>query len=457
MSWTILIGLFIALLLAVLVAAFRRAELERMERRVEELRASKANDSHKARLAYPHVDLSRCVGCGTCVRACPEEGVLSLIHGQAIVVHGARCVGHGRCAEECPTDAISIAIADSESRRDIPALDGRFEVPGVRGLFLGGELTGYSLIRTAITHGAAIADEVTRRVAELPPAEDWVFDLCIVGAGPAGFACSLQAKKKGLRFLTLEQDSLGGTVGKYPRRKLVLMQPVELPLHGRLEKTSYLKEELVELWHDIARRYELPIRPGVRFEGLTRSADGTFEVVTDAGTLHARHVCLALGRRGVPRKLGVPGEELPKVTYSLIDAHSYQGRNILVVGGGDSAIEAALALAEQPGNKVLIAYRQPAFFRLKTRNEERLREALGQKRLQVSFRTQVIRISEDAVDLRVERAGRPEMVTLSNDDVFVLIGGLPPFELLERCGVSFDPADRPATTPPQVNAQAGAG
>jgi thioredoxin reductase/NAD-dependent dihydropyrimidine dehydrogenase PreA subunit len=446
-SWTILIGLVIALALAVFVAAFRRAELARMQRQVEELDRAREKGSHKARLQYPHVDLSRCLGCGTCVRACPEDGVLALIHGQALVVHGARCVGHGKCALECPTDAITITISELESRRDIPALDERFEVPGQRGLFLGGEVTGYALIRTAITHGTAIADEVARRVAAEPPAGEWVWDLVIVGAGPAGLACALQAKAAGLRFLTIEQDSLGGTVSKYPRRKLVMTHPVDLPLHGRLEQSSYQKEELIELWHGIVREHQLPIRTGVRFDGLARQADGTFEVRTDAGTLQARNVCLALGRRGVPRKLGVPGEELPKVAYSLIDAQSYQGRSILVVGGGDSAIEAALALAEQPGNRVTLSYRQHAFFRIKSKNEERLAEARAAQQVEVLFKSQVVRITDEAVDLRVEGPVGTETITLPNDDVFVLAGGIPPFELLETCGVSFDPADRPPPPP----------
>ena len=454
MTWTILIGLILALSCAVLVANDRRVENARLEQRLGDLRRAKRKGSHRARLQYPHVDLSRCLGCGTCVRACPEEDVLALIHGQALVVHGARCIGHGTCAAECPTGAISITITDVESRRDIPALDDDFEVPGQEGLFLAGEVTGYALIRTAVTHGIAIADEVAGRVASARRRDDRVHDLCIVGAGPAGLACSLQAKAHGLSFVTIEQDTLGGTVAKYPRRKLVMTQPVEFPLHGRLEKTTYLKEELVELWIRITAEQELPIRTGVRFDGLSRLRDGSFEVATSAGTVRARNVCLALGRRGIPRKLEVPGEDLSKVAYSLLDAESYQGRAILVVGGGDSAIEAALALAEQPGNEVTLSYRQPDFFRLKARNEERVREAIASGHVRALFRSQVTRISREAVDLVVEGERVPTTLTLPNDDVFVLAGGVPPFPLLEQCGVSFDPADRDV---PQAPIERGTG
>jgi thioredoxin reductase/ferredoxin len=455
MSWTLLFGLVLALTLAWLVALYRRVELQRLEQRLNEFATAREKGTRKARLAYPHVDLSRCLGCGACIRACPEEGVLGLIHGQALVVHGARCVGHGACASECPTGAIALTIGELETRRDIPALDPTLEVPGVPGLFLGGEVTGYALIRTAIAHGTAIADEVAQRLAargatavRAGQSTARCFDLCIVGAGPAGLAMALQAKARGLSFLVLEQDSLGGTVAKYPREKLVMTQPVELPLVGRLESTSYRKEELMELWQRVAREHRLPIHEGVRFEGLVRGTDGSFEVDTTRGRLRACFVALALGRRGTPRRLGVPGEELPKVVYSLLDASAHQGRRVIVVGGGDSAVEAALALAEQPGNEVTLSYRQSAFTRLKARNEERIESALAEGRVRVLFQSEVARITADAVELRVQDQGGQRPDCFANDEVFVLIGGTPPFEMLERCGVSFDPSARPAAARP---------
>lgn len=448
MSWTLLIGLVLALSLAVIVALFRRSELRRLEEHLGELEVAREKGTRKARLSYPHVDLSRCLGCGACIRACPEEGVLALIHGQALVVHGARCVGHGVCARECPTDAIALTIGELETRRDIPALDPTLEAPGTPGLFLAGEVTGYALIRTAIAHGTAVADEVARRVRNAGPAPAKTFDLCIVGAGPAGLAMALQAKVHGLSFLVLEQDSLGGTVAKYPRQKLVMTQPVDLPLAGRLTRTSYAKEELMEIWQTVAREQELPIHEGVRFHGLQRRNDGLFEVDSDHGKLRTRFVALALGRRGTPRRLEVPGEDLPKVVYSLLDAHGHQGQRILVVGGGDSAVEAALALAEQPGNEVTLSYRQAHFSRLKARNEERIEAAVADGSVRVVLKSQVVGISPEDVELRIDTPDGPRSARIPNDEVFVLIGGTPPFEMLERCGVSFDPADRPATSRP---------
>lgn len=458
--WILLSTVVLGLATALALSAIRRAASGRLRETLAERDKARATGSHRARLQHPHVDLSRCIGCGTCVAACPEEGVLELVHGQAVVVHGARCVGHGRCAAECPVGAIALTLGDISDRRDLPVLKENRESAHVPGLFLAGEVTGYALVRTAIAHGTAAADEAARRarlhaapsirrrvraedgggVAVAEAAEESAaIDLVIVGAGPAGIACSLRAKELGLSFTTLEQDELGGTVAKYPRRKLVMTQPVDLPLVGRLSRTSYSKEELVEMWQRVAREHDLPINHGQQFLRVERLAGGTLRVHTQTGHLDARSVVLALGRRGTPRRLGVPGEELPKVAYSLLDAHSYQGRRILVVGGGDSAVEAALGLAEQPGNRVAISYRKDAFFRLKSRNEARVAQALEDGSLVALFGSEVLAIQPDSVSLRL-RDGTA--TSLANDEVFVFAGGTPPTEVLEASGVSLDPAQR---------------
>ena len=470
MSWTLLATLILVLATAILVLLSRRHELAEIRRGVEERAKAREGGSHRARLQYPSVDLSRCIGCGVCVRACPEDGVLGIVHGQAVVLHGARCVGHGRCATECPVGAIAVTLGDLSERRDIPVLTERLESTRTPGLFLAGEVTGFALIRTAIAQGTAVADEVARRCVEAPlpkragvaaaaegarsPAAalavavggcggdadpDGVLDLVVVGAGPAGLACSLRAKEHGLAFALLDQEGLGGTVAKYPRRKLVMTQPVTLPLVGTLAKTTYSKEELIELWAEVVGRERLPLHAGEELAKVVRAGDH-LEVHTKTRVWRARAVCLALGRRGTPRKLGVPGEDLPKVSYSLLDAQGYQGRRILVVGGGDSAVEAAVGLTEQPGNLVTLSYRKSAFSRIKARNQARLDEALAAGRLELALGTEVARIGEHTVDLRL---GENEERTLANDEVFVFAGGTPPFELLEASGVSFDPAERP--------------
>jgi thioredoxin reductase/NAD-dependent dihydropyrimidine dehydrogenase PreA subunit len=444
-SWLILVGLVVVLALAV---AVRRRELVSMSASLGEVARAKERGSDKARLQYPQVDLSRCIGCGICVEACPEDGVLEIVHGQALVAHGARCVGHGRCAAECPVGAIALTLGDLSQRRDIPSLSESFEAAGSPGLFLAGEVTGYALVRTAIAQGTAVGDAIAQRIESAGRSESAEYDVVIVGAGPAGFACALQAKLRGLSFVVLEQEEFGGTVAKYPRRKLVMTQPVDLPLHGRLSRTTYTKEELMELWQTIAAEHELPICYGQTFVGTERAADGTFTVRTKTHAFRADNVCLALGRRGTPNKLGVPGEDRPKVAYSLLDAHSYTQRRVLVVGGGDSAIEAALGLAEQPGNEVTLSYRRENLTRIKARNETQLMEALAAGKLRALMPSEVTRIDEDAVELRFGNNGAAQPLRIGNDEVFVFAGGTPPQKLLEDSGVSFDPAQRAATQPP---------
>jgi thioredoxin reductase/Pyruvate/2-oxoacid:ferredoxin oxidoreductase delta subunit len=437
-GWLVALGPATLLGLALMGLLIRRGQIHQSARSHREIIAARERGSRAARLLHPVIDLTECIGCGACVRACPEEGVLSLMHGQAVVVHGARCVGHAMCSAACPTGAISLTFADLERRRDLPAITQDLEAVGVPGLFLAGELSGFALVRTAVAHGVAAADAAARRTT---PKTTGVLDLLIVGAGPAGLACSLRARELGLDFLTIEQEPhIGGTVAAYPRRKLLMTQPLELPLHGWLNQLSYQKEELVELWQSVTAKHQLPVRTGVRLLELAHPAGELFEARTSDGILRARNVCLALGRRGSPRKLGVPGESLPKVSYSLLDAQSYRDRRILVVGGGDSAAEAAMGLAEQPGNQVTISYRKAAFSRLKARNDTRLHKALHAGALNVLFESELIAVEPDTVQLKLSSGA---VRTLPNDEVFIFAGGDPPFTLLEKAGVSFDPTDRP--------------
>jgi thioredoxin reductase/ferredoxin len=463
------------LLLAIAAILRRRAELSSYERSLTARVEAKARGSHAARLQHPDIDLQKCIGCGACIRACPEDGVLALAYGQAVVVHGARCVGHGRCAEVCPTGAIALTLGDLQSRSDLPAIDEKFEAVTQPGLFLAGEITGFALVRTAVQHGIAVAREIARRshaqparnaarrdlilaggdsvgsaVAVRPSATSSAepLDLLIVGMGPAGLACALAAKEAGLHFACVDQAAeIGGTVAAYPRKKLVMTQPMELPLHGKIAQTEFLKEELVDLWRMLVQQHELPVQTGTVVQAIHREPSGEFRVATDRGDFQAAHVCLALGRRGAPRKLGVPGEDLAKVSYSLLDAESYQGRNVLIIGGGDSAIEAALALAEQEGNIVTLSYRKDAFFRLKGRNEERIQAAMAESRIRVLFGSEVLSISPDSVRIRQATGKAIDEIDLPNDDIFVFAGGTPPFPLLEAAGVSFDPKLRPAPAP----------
>lgn len=447
LSGTLAIVPVAALGIAITLLLRRRFELKRFEQSHRARSEAIQKGSHKARLLHPDIDLTKCIGCGTCVKACPEDGVLDLLHGQAVIVHGARCVGHGRCADVCPTGAIALTFGDLTDRSDLPAIDENFEAVGVPGLFLAGELTGFSLVRTATSHGATVANAVAQRIEDsLPLNNPEVLDLLIVGIGPAGLACALRAKELGINYLVIEQaDKVGGTVAAYPRKKMVMTQPIRLPLHGMLGKLEYMKEDLVELWSSLIDTHEVPTRTGVRLIDVVRGDDAVFTAKTSEGLIRARNVCLSLGRRGTPKKLGITGEDLPKVAYSLLDAESYNYRNILVVGGGDSAAEAAVGLSEQEGNTVTLVNRAPDWTRVKAKNEARINKAVQAGRLSVLMRANTQLIGPEEVVIHRTLGDRIEEVKLPNDDVFILIGGDPPFDLLKRAGVSFDPRMRPET------------
>jgi thioredoxin reductase/NAD-dependent dihydropyrimidine dehydrogenase PreA subunit len=405
----------------------RRIEGRQENRVVDEIRDADHRGANRPVGQYPHIDPYLCIGCGSCVKACPENGVIGLVDGIAHVIRAAQCIGHARCEDVCPVGALHVGLGDVTTRSDIPQLseDLQTTVPGV---FIAGELGGLALIRHAIDQGVQAVDAVARSARRHPSGPD----VLITGSGPAGIAASLRAIELGLSYQTIDMDDIGGTIRKYPRRKLVMTQPVELPLVGKLKQTEYLKEELVDLLDDIITQHDVQVRTGVKLLGVER-CNGTIDAVTSTGVIPCGSLVLALGRRGTPRRLGVPGEELEKVLYQLIDTSTYTNTRALVVGGGDSAVEAAMALASQPGNEVTLSYRKGAFFRLKRRNEERIEEFVDRGRVRLVFNSNVVSIEPDAAI--ISQAGRS--FRLRNDYVFVFAGGEPPFPLLKQIGVGF--------------------
>lgn len=376
---------------------------------------------------HPLVDPLVCMGSGACTRACPEQ-TLGIVNGRAQLVNPTVCIGHGACAAACPMEAIKLVFGTERRGVDIPHVKPTFET-NVAGIYIAGELGGMGLIRKAAEQGRQAIESIARNRARTGQ-----LDVVIVGAGPAGLSATLAAMAHKLRFVTLEQEgSLGGTVYHYPRNKIVMTQPVTLPIIGRVSLRETSKEALLEFWQDIVERAGVPIRFGERVEALA-AVDRGFMVRTGKAEHYSRSVLLAIGRRGTPRKLGVPGEELPKVVYRLVDPEQYRGRDVLVVGGGDSAIEAAVAVAAELDTRVTLSYRGDAFARVKETNRERLSEAQRSGRLTVRLGSTVTDISAQVV--RLDCQGEP--VIVQNDAVIVCAGGILPTAMLRQIGIQVE-------------------
>jgi thioredoxin reductase/ferredoxin len=431
-TWTyVFVGLFLVL---PVMAHLRRTRRKEAEARAAAERGKLHSSGPRAQ--HPHIDVSHCIGCGACVTACPEGDVLAVLAGKAAIVNGHKCIGHGLCAEACPVGAIEIVMADPSMSADMPRLSREYET-NIPNLFIVGELGGLALIKNAVNQGRDCVDTITRRLAGRRAQSSGVVDVCIVGAGPGGISASLRAIQNKLSYLTLEQDELGGTVAKYPRQKLVMTSPVEFPLLGKFKKLQISKEELVQLWRKTVAKANLVVQTGEKVEGLVRGQDGVFTIRTAKGEYRSRSVILALGRRGTPRKLDVPGEQLPKVMYSLIEADAYTNARILVVGGGDSAVEAAMGLAYQRGNKVTLSYRGAEFSRIKDRNAKRIKDCIGSRTVEVLFSSQPVEIKEKSVLLQVGGNLRE----IANDYMWVFAGGEPPNEFLRKAGIAMGDRD----------------
>ncbi len=376
---------------------------------------------------HPHIDLTNCIGCGSCVRVCPEN-VLGIVNGRASIVNGLKCVGHGICEEVCPVQAITLGFGAPKQGMEIPYYDDNYQT-NVEGLYVVGELGGIGLIKNAVAQSLKAVEHLSLK--KRMPTND--FDAIIVGAGPAGLTAALSLHAKKLRYMVLEQDSIGGTIFHYPRQKLVLTSPVELPLHGIIKASEISKEALLDIWQRIVSTNKLQILTNLKVEGIERNPNG-FYVKAGGKQWTSSNVLLAIGRRGSPRKLGVTGEDLPKVAYKLIETRNYQHKNILVVGGGDSAIEAAVGLASQTGNAVTISYRRDSFVRLKEKNEQKIHEMIQSKKIQALFNSTVEEIKPASVVLGTQGGPKSE---IPNDYVFIFAGGELPTELLKKAGVQL--------------------
>ncbi|MDP8208100.1 MAG: NAD(P)-binding domain-containing protein [Candidatus Electryonea clarkiae] len=381
---------------------------------------------------HPFINPDKCIAVGACVKACPEKDVLGLINNKGQLINPSHCIGHGACEAACPVDAIDLVFGTEKRGVDIPFVSEKFET-NIEGMYIAGELGGMGLIRNAITQGKQAVEFISSsRIEKSDKFENDIVDLIIIGAGPTGIAASLQAKKEELNFLTFDQDDFGGTILSFPRRKLVMTQPFELPLYGKVKVREIEKEALIEILDDAIKETDIKIKTGTKIEDVKRE-NGSFIIKTNDGDYKSKRVLLATGRRGTPRKLNVEGEGLPKVAYRLLEPEIFRNMNILIAGGGDSAVETALALSEQVGNNVHLSYRRDSIFRIKPDNKTKLDRAISEDQIKPLFSSEVKKIEKDFVIL--EQKGKD--IKIQNDQVFVMIGGEMPTGFLEKIGIEI--------------------
>lgn len=378
---------------------------------------------------HPVIDLDSCIKSGACYAACPEKDILGIVNGRATLINASNCIGHGACFHACPVEAISLVIGTEKRGVDLPHINEEFET-NVEGIYIAGELGGMGLIKNGVEQGQEAVNYMVKK--GISRQKD-IYDLLIVGAGPAGISAALQSKKLGLNFKIVDQDSLGGTVYTFPRSKIVMTAPMDLPLHGKVKLYETSKTELIELWQMVLSKNEISIQEHTKIDSIERI--GThFSVQDQKGNRYlAQRVLLAIGRRGTPRKLGIPGEMTEKVAYRLLEPENIQDEKIMVVGGGDSAVESAMLLMDQ--NEVILSYRKDTFSRIKPKNRERIQAAIDEGKIKVAFNTVPIEIKPEIIALK--NNSTEEVEEIPNDRIYIFAGGELPTAFLKNSGIEI--------------------
>ena len=411
-----------------LIVLFYLSGLRSQSKKVEaKIKQAHLDGVYEPVTLHPVINPNKCIKSGACIAACPEKDIIGIMNGRATTINASRCIGHGACFHACPTEAISLHIGTEKRGVDLPHVNQYFE-SNRPGIYIAGELGGMGLIKNSVEQGHQAVENLSK---EMPKKHSAEFDLAIIGAGPAGISASLTAKKLGLKAVTLEQDTLGGTVFTFPRSKIVMTSAMHLPLYGKLKLYETSKQQLLDIWNEALSKNEIKIREQFKIEKIT-AENGHFILTLAAGEpLSACKVLIAIGRRGSPRKLGIPGEMSQKVAYRLLEPEDLKGKKICVVGGGDSAIESALLLCDQ--NEVILSYRKEVFQRLKVKNQERIHQAIEQEKIKMIFNSNLKSIDEKTITIDIDG----QQQELENDLVYIFAGGELPTKFLENAGIQI--------------------
>ncbi len=419
--------LVVAIFLIVVVIVYVRKQKRESEIVDEKIAIAKEEGLHEPVSLHPVINVNSCIKSGACITACPEKDIIGIRNGKATIINASHCIGHGACFNACPVQAITLCIGTEKRGVDLPHVNQTFE-SNVPGVYIAGEMGGMGLIKNSVEQGKQAVENLAKTINKNVDAQ---YDLIIVGSGPAGISASLAAKKLKLSSLTLEQDSLGGTVFTFPRSKIVMTSAMDLPLYGKIKLYETSKLELLNLWNEVLSKNGIMVKENTKVEAIV-PIDKHFVVKTLAGEeFTSRKVLLAIGRRGSPRKLNVKGEESAKVAYRLVEPELIEDKDIIVVGGGDSAIETALLLVDQ--NRVHLSYRSDVFGRLKPKNKSKIQSAIEEGKIKVLYNSGLTAIEDDLVRISVK--GADQELVLKNDLVYIFAGGELPTQFLEKIGI----------------------
>ena len=260
----ILIYSLAAIICIVVVVIYLRKKSRESKIVDEKIRKAKEDGLHEPVSLHPYIDVNSCIQTGACIAACPEHDILGIRNGKATIINASQCIGHGACFHACPTGAISLRIGTEKRGVDLPHVSQNFET-NVPGIFIAGELGGMGLIKNAVEQGRQAVENIVKSINKNHQAS---YDLIIIGAGPAGISGCLTAKKHGLKFLLLEQDTLGGTVFTFPRKKIVMTSPMDLPLFGKIKLYETTKSELLDLWQTVLKKNNITVNENSKVESI---------------------------------------------------------------------------------------------------------------------------------------------------------------------------------------------
>lgn len=327
---------------------------------------------------------------------------------------------------------VSAVGPNGEFDRPVVDAEGRSTVPGI---YVIGDLAGSPVIKLAMADGVRVIESLVReqRSGGGRDVPDDVVEVIVVGAGAAGLNAALEAKSRGLSVIVLERGEIANTIENFPEGKWVYAEPDDVPPRGKLWLDGATKEDLIARWHETVREAALDVRTGEELLSIERGSSGIFTLVTSGSKYRARYVVLATGQRGNPRSLGVPGEEQEWVYHRLYSPKHYRDEDILVVGGGNSAVEAAVTLAE--ANRVVLSYRGTEVTRVFKENRQRLDDAVAADRVELVLGSNVTSFGDRTAQLSLaDGASR----SVRCDHAFVLIGADLPREFLRGLGLRLE-------------------